>query len=58
MNTYKITFADGNSLVTSMNATLDEAKAYYIGTKFQLGDTDERPYDYLVKAIKVEELQP
>lgn len=58
MNTYKITFADGNSLVTSMNATLSEAEAYYIGTKFQFGDTDERPYDYLVEAVSVEEVQP
>ena len=58
MNAYKVTFADGNSFVTSMNATIDEAKQYYIGTKFQFGDTDELPYDYLVEAVRVEEVTP
>ena len=58
MNAFKVTFANGNHLITSMNATLNEAKQYYIGTKFQFGDTDERPYDYLVEAVSVEEVQP
>jgi len=54
MTTYKITFADGNIVTTGMNATLDEAKAYYIGKRFQFGDTDEKPYDHLVEAVSVE----
>jgi len=56
MNTYKITFADGNTITTGMNATLDEAKAYYIGKKFQFGDTEEKPFDYMVEAVRVEEV--
>lgn len=54
MNTYKITFADGNTIRTEMNATLAEASAYYIGNKFQFGDTEEKPFDYMVEAVQVE----
>jgi hypothetical protein len=54
MNTFKVTFADGNTLTTGMNATLEDAKAYYIGHSFQFGDTDAKPYDHLVKAVNVE----
>lgn len=57
MKAFKVTFADGNHLITSMNATLDEAKRYYIGTKFQFGDTDECPHDKLVTAVSVEGVQ-
>jgi hypothetical protein len=31
MQAYKITWDDGNTTTTDMNATLDEAKRYYIG---------------------------
>lgn len=31
MNTYRITCANGRSWVTSMNATLEEARAYFAG---------------------------
>lgn len=54
MNAYRITFADGNSLITSMNADLDGARQYYIGQSFQFGDTDEHPADKLVKAVSVD----
>ena len=53
MNAYKVIFEDGNSLVTSMNATLKEAKAYYIGKPFQLAHTDEKPADKMVKVVEV-----
>lgn len=56
MQTYKVTFADGNTLVTNMNATLDEARRYYVGQSFQFGDTDEHPADLMIKAVKVEAL--
>ncbi len=56
MKTYKVTFADGNTLVTSMNATLEEATAYYIGNAFQFGDTEEHPADLMVKAASVKEI--
>jgi len=56
MISVKVTFADGNSFVTGINATLDEAKAYYIGQAFNFGDSDEHPADLMVKAIAVEEV--
>ena len=56
MNSFKVTFADGNTLTTNMNATLAEARAYYIGNAFNFGDTEERPYDLMVTAVEVEQL--
>ena len=50
MNGYKITFSDGDSLVTSMNATLEEARAYYLGNIFNLGAEQDR----LVRCVSVE----
>ncbi len=54
MNGYKVTFENGDSFVTGMNATLEEARRYYIGTAFQFGDTEEIPRDYMVRAVVVE----
>jgi len=54
MKTARVTFADGNTLTTSINGTEEEIKAYYLGKKFQFGDTEERPYDYMVEAVKVD----
>ena len=54
MNTFKVIFEDGNSLVTEMNADLEEARRYY-GQYFNFGDTDEHPQDKMVKAIAVEQ---
>lgn len=56
MKTYKVTFADGNQVTTGMNATLEQAKNYYVGRSFQFGDTEETPNDYMVKAVSVEEV--
>ncbi len=36
MNNFTIRFKDGNSVNTSMNATLEEAKNYYLGKAFEL----------------------
>lgn len=41
MNVFLVIFASGITLVTSMNATLAEAKAYYIGTNVLLGRNDD-----------------
>lgn len=54
MNGYKVTFLDGNMIVTDMNATLEEARAYYVGKYFQFGDTQEYSADLMVKAVSVE----
>ncbi len=50
----KVTYADGNTVSTWINGTEDEIRSYYIGNFFQFGDTDSRPYDYMVMAINVE----
>ena len=57
MNAYKITFNDGDHLITSMNATLEEAKEYYIGQSLNFGDNDTHPKDLMKVAVKVEELK-
>jgi hypothetical protein len=57
MKTAKVHFGDGNTLTTSINGTKKEIEAYYIGKSFQFGDTEEKPHDYMVKAVKVEFLQ-
>jgi len=56
MKAYTVTFSDGNTLVTSMNATLEEATAYYTRNCFNFGDTEECMKDRMVKGIKVEAL--
>lgn len=55
MNTFKVIFEDGDSLVTEMNASLEEARRYYIGQYFNFGDTDTHPQDKMVQAIAVEQ---
>jgi len=57
-HTAKVYFQDGNTLITRMNGTQDEIKAYYIGKAFQFGDTEEHPRDKMIKAVNVEFLQP
>lgn len=56
MNTaFKITYADGTTTNTSMAAgvTLDEAREYFIGKRFDLGAF---PKEKMVEAIKIEEI--
>jgi len=55
-HTYRITWENGNVTTTRMNATIDEARAYYVGKPFQFGDTEEIPGDLMVKATAVDEL--
>lgn len=56
MNAFRITFADGNTITTNMNATLEEARRYYVGKAFNFGDTDWNVPDKLVKAVAVERM--
>lgn len=53
----KVTFADGNHLVTPINGTKEQIRQYYIGQEFQFGDTEEHPGDLMIKAIAVEFLE-
>ena len=52
MNAFKITFADGYNISTSMNANIDEAKDYYIGKYFNFGIEG----DVMKKAVSVEQI--
>lgn len=56
MNVFKITLETGSTFITSMNATIEEARAYYINHSFQFGDAVEYPRDLMVKAVKVDEV--
>lgn len=57
MSTFKVTFADGNTVTTGFNGNLKDAENYYLGQYFQFGDTEEHPGDLMVKAVKVEEIK-
>ena len=54
--TFRIKWENGNVTTSRMNATIDEARAYYVGKPFQFGDTEEIPGDLMVKATAVDEL--
>jgi hypothetical protein len=54
MRSYKVTFEDGNSLVTGFNGSFHEVENYYINQTFNVGHGEE---DLMVKAVKVEELK-
>ena len=55
-NDFKVTFEDGNTLTTGLNGDLAEAKAYYLGKRFNFGDNAAHPKDKMVKAVMVEQL--
>jgi uncharacterized protein YbcI len=46
----KVSFADGDWLLTSFNGSLAEAERYYLGNVFNLGVVEDR----LVEAVSVE----
>lgn len=41
MLTIKVMFEDGDYLITRINLSLEEAKNYYIGNKFNLGIVED-----------------
>ena len=53
MNTYKVWFKNGDSLITSFNGTIEEAKRYYMGKVFNLGNSDR---DLMATGVKVIEV--
>jgi hypothetical protein len=55
---FKVTFEDGNTMVTSMSAsvTLEAAKKYYVGKSFTFGTGEEGDPERQVKAVSVEEV--
>lgn len=52
MITVKVTFTDVNTITTPINATIEEAKKYYVGKWFNFGVDG----DHMVKAVSCEEL--
>jgi len=50
MNAVKVTFQNGDTLSTMINATKAEAEKYYLGRFFNLG----RVEDNMQEAVKVE----
>jgi hypothetical protein len=52
MKTIKATFSNGDSLITGINGSEDQIRAYYIGNRFNLGDGAEG--DNLQTCISVE----
>ncbi len=53
MITVKAIFADGDSIITRMNATEQEARAYYVGRVFNLGSVR----DNMQKCVGMEVLE-
>jgi hypothetical protein len=54
MRPIKVTYADGNTMITSINGSKQEVRRHYIGKKFNFGDTDFGVPDKMVEAVKVE----
>jgi hypothetical protein len=50
MISVKVTFENGDSLVTSINSNLEGAKNYYLGRVFNLGNGEK---DVMTKAVKI-----
>jgi hypothetical protein len=50
MKTVKVTFANGDFLVTNINGSDEEIAAYYLNNWFNLGTVD----DNMQKCVKVE----
>lgn len=55
MNTFKITLEDGDFFTTRMNATLEEAKSYYLGN-YYVRENDVTGEETKLKYVKVEQL--
>ena len=56
MKAVKVTFSDGDSLVTSINGTIEDIRTYYIGQEFNLGQPYDPTLDRVVTGVGVEEL--
>ena len=52
MKYYKITFDNGETMVTGFNGSLKDADFYYLNNLFELDE--EKP---MAKAVKVEEIE-
>lgn len=55
MNAFKITLNDGSDYTTGMNATIEEAKKYFLGHLINIGRGE---HDYMATCINVEQVEP
>lgn len=53
-HTVKVTFEDGNTIVSEINGTKEEIEQYYLNNSFNFGDSDEHPQDKVLRATNVE----
>lgn len=57
MISIKATFENGDSLTSGFNGTLEDARAYYVGKRFDLTrDVDNGP-EIVAKCVRVEEIK-
>lgn len=54
MTSVRVTFADGNEVLTGINTTLEGAREYYLGKLFNFGDNDFGQGDNMQRAIAVD----
>lgn len=52
MNAYRITFENGNHIVTDFNGDKETALNYYLGKYFELRES--KSFDKMEKCVKVE----
>ena len=53
----EVIFENGNTILTDINATFEEASNYYVGKYFQFGDNEQHPEDLLVKCVAIREMK-
>ena len=56
METFKVYFSDGDSLVTGFNGSFEDAFEYYVGKWFNLGGIINPEEDRMVKGVVVTNL--
>ena len=56
MKTVKVTWSDGDTMITDINGTMEEIRAYYVGKWFNLGGIYNPCEDRMVQGMTVEEL--
>ena len=53
MDTFKVSFSNGDELTTGFNGTIQEAKQYYVNKFFNMGNGEA---DLMVKGTKVKQV--
>jgi hypothetical protein len=56
MNSFKLTYSDGSSQVSSFNGDIRDAKDYWLGRWFNVGDNDWGESDIMIQVVTVEQL--